>query len=112
MLGVSKNSILGRARRLKLPMHSNANIQSVRARVTNQNREQNREICETLRKWAYAPRAKGCQYITGDPRNGGTMCGAPIKRGSRFSFCDEHHKVCFRKPAAETIDEFLLQKWG
>lgn len=85
-LNVTRNSALGRAKRIGLPLHPSRRCQY--------------NVRTPLKPHDDVPRAKGCEYIAGDPRNGGTMCGAPIKQSSRFSFCAEHHARCFRADTA------------
>lgn len=113
-LNVTKNSVLGRARRIKLPKHTDSNDKRKERSALRPHRAYEREAPKTLDQtvieWRSIPRARGCQYIEGDPREVHTKCGAPIKQGSRFSFCDEHHARCFRKPATKPADEFVIRK--
>lgn len=101
-LGVTKNSALGRAKRIGLPIHPARRCQyNVRTPIKPHRKDVKEAVTlPGLSALPQAPRARGCEYIAGDPRDGGTMCGAPIKQGSRFSFCAEHHAVCFRSVGA------------
>lgn len=98
MLKVSKNAVIGRARRLRDgvtgdPMKQGDDLfQQALVQV-----KQRKPVLK-LRS-SDPPKDTGCQWIEGDPLSDPIIkCGEPLKHGSRFSFCAEHHKVVFRKP--------------
>jgi GcrA cell cycle regulator len=79
-LGVTKNSVVGRAHRLDLP-----------ARVS--------PIKPTATPVAVArPGKRGCQFIAGSPNwlalGDAIYCGAELRHGSQY--CEEHHARCWR----------------
>lgn len=83
-IGKTKNSVIGRANRLNLN-------RSHRPAIQPWSEIKVREVPMGSYKQA------GCQWIDGDPLRGDhTYCGEPLKEGSRFSYCAEHHKIVFR----------------
>lgn len=117
-LGVGKNSALGRAHRLQLPIHPSRRHQHKQRKPEGKHTKKlvaypiNATLAETIGEWREAPKARGCQWIDGDPREDATKCGQPLKKGSRFSFCDEHHARCFRTLKNRDIGEFVGSRGG
>ena len=54
-------------------------------------------------------RARTCQYIAGDTREGATECGDPVQGSS--SYCPEHHAICFLSPATKERSERGQKAW-
>lgn len=116
-LGVGKNSALGRAHRLQLPIHPSRRHQHAQCKPEGKHVKQvaypiNATLAETIGEWRETPKARGCQWIDGDPHEDATKCGQPIKKGSRFSFCDEHHARCFRTPKNREPNTFEGSRGG
>lgn len=104
-LGKTKNSVIGRANRLGLQSPKKGRIPPRPSQI----------VVSVPREVDMAgERQKGCQWIEGDPLRGDhTYCGKPLKRGSRFSYCEEHHLVVFRKAIPkEQRQHFSFQKRG
>lgn len=89
-LDCSKNAVIGRARRLKLGGSYKKPLRS--------------KLPEA------PPMYRACQWIEGEPTADAPKCGKPVKDGSRFSFCEEHHAICFRKPMTMEEREAVLKK--
>lgn len=82
--GLSKNSVIGRANRLGLGQRKPS--------------ADDRTATPPVAQIGELGRARGCQWIDGDPlQPGWSFCGERLKEGSRFSYCANHHKVVFRK---------------
>lgn len=96
MIGANKNMVISRANRIGLGQRKPDPYSDTVSRPTT-----------TI---DLPGRAKGCQWIDGDPlERHWTFCGAPLKDGSRFSFCETHHKRVFRKSEGKAPEGFL---WG
>jgi GcrA cell cycle regulator len=72
---ISKNAVVGRAHRLKLPPR----VSPIRRKDVSP---------------AEAGRPIGCRYIAGDPREPNPYCGETPIPGS--DYCAPHHALCYR----------------
>lgn len=79
---VTRNSVIGRARRLGLRRHQHAPQNDQTEGLVDKNPKAYDPI---------APKLKGCQWIHEDPRDPSHWkCGAPVVRGSIHLFCSVH----------------------
>lgn len=109
--GATKNAIIGRARRIGLEKHANAN--GVKLRVRAEGIVRKRRARSKLQAAAPAQEKPSEPVIIGVhimdrakwqcawplwPREAtsGLCCGKKAKKGS--SYCDEHHERCYQKP--------------
>lgn len=109
--GATKNSVIGRARRIGLQKHANANGVNLRVRAEGIVRK--RRARSKLQAVAPVPeklsepvhigvhimdRAKWqCAWpLWPREATSGLCCGKKNKKGS--SYCDEHHERCYQKP--------------
>lgn len=98
LLGVTKNSVIARANRLGLGKSQ---------------RQAEGLPSLPIPRVGSNGRAKGCQWMDGDPRDPRVKtCGQPLKEGSRFSYCAQHHKVVFRKAERKPGQRFELRPRG
>src|SRR5690348_2228076 len=99
-LGVSKNAVIGRARRLGLPKRASP--------LRGGPRKGPQRLCHDGRVGGRGTLVTGCKFIAGDPhgcfaRGENPFCGKPPLRGS--AYCAEHHPICYTLATPTRIAE-------